>query len=81
MGVKGVERRSVQQIMPFLIEVEKRTVHMHEWILIAACVDSLSYDWRSGSPCCESDMDRRPSSVDTFLSHHHRHDSSRWSSR
>uniref|UniRef100_A0A915AI09 Tyrosine-protein kinase n=1 Tax=Parascaris univalens TaxID=6257 RepID=A0A915AI09_PARUN len=46
-----------------------------------ACVDSLSYDWRSGSPCCESDMDRRPSSVDTFLSHHHRRDSSRWSSR
>ncbi|VDN92049.1 unnamed protein product [Brugia pahangi] len=45
---------------------------------MAACFDSLSYDWRSGSPCCESfsnpaEMDHRPSSVDTFLTHHHHH--------
>lgn len=52
----------------------------------AACLDSLSYDWRSGSPCCESilsssDMEQRaPSSVDTFLAQHAR-ESSRWSSR
>ncbi|VDN51365.1 unnamed protein product [Dracunculus medinensis] len=49
-------------------------------------MDSLSYDWRSGSPCCESilsssDMEQRaPSSVDTFLAQHAR-ESSRWSSR
>ncbi|VDM21878.1 unnamed protein product [Wuchereria bancrofti] len=64
---------------------------------VAACFDSFSYDWRSGSPCCESfsnpaEMDHRPSSVDTFLTHHHhqhhhhhhrlhQQDSSRWSSR
>ena len=54
---------------------------------ISACQDNNSYIWRSGSPCCEnilasSDMDRRPSSVDTFLSHHHRgQEPSRWSSR
>uniref|UniRef100_A0A915PPZ0 Tyrosine-protein kinase n=1 Tax=Setaria digitata TaxID=48799 RepID=A0A915PPZ0_9BILA len=56
---------------------------------VLACFDSLSYDWRSGSPCCESfnnptEMDHRPSSVDTFLAHHHhlhQRDSSRWSSR
>uniref|UniRef100_A0A8R1XTV7 Tyrosine-protein kinase n=1 Tax=Onchocerca volvulus TaxID=6282 RepID=A0A8R1XTV7_ONCVO len=58
------------------------------------CFDSSSYDWRSGSPCCENfsnptEMDHRPSSVDTFLAHHKHHhhhrflqyDSSRWSSR
>lgn len=56
-------------------------------MLFAACQDNSSYIWRSGSPCCEnilasSDMDRRPSSVDTFLSHHHRpQEPSRWSSR
>ncbi|VDN04108.1 unnamed protein product [Thelazia callipaeda] len=63
----------------------------------SACLESLSYDWHSSNPCCESfnkpaEMDRRPSSVDTFLAHnlpHHQHhhqfshreSDSRWSSR
>ncbi|MCP9256810.1 Tyrosine-protein kinase [Dirofilaria immitis] len=77
----------------------------HEWTdgqithsdIEKTCFDSLSYDWRSGSPCCENisnstEMDHRPSSVDTFLAQHHHHhhhhhhrfhlpDASRWSSR
>uniref|UniRef100_A0A0N5B0K4 Ion_trans domain-containing protein n=1 Tax=Syphacia muris TaxID=451379 RepID=A0A0N5B0K4_9BILA len=54
---------------------------------LSGCQDNNSYIWRSGSPCCESalassDMERRPSSVETFLSHIHRpQDPSRWSSR